>query len=139
MKRIASILTGLSLAILFFVASAHAQYDEQRITANIPFEFTVGNISLRAGQYDFLRAGVDMFQVRDAKGRSVFIVASAPIQLSGFPEKSTLKFAKVDGRHVLIQIRNEQAGMGNEFPDRQSDVKLAENPAIKRRGSGAAN
>ena len=117
MKRIASILTGLSLAVLFFVASAHAQYDEQRMTANIPFEFTVGNISLPSGRYDFLRTGA-IFQICDANGHSVFTVAYAPIQPDWLPEQSVLKFAIVDGRHVLIQIWNERAAMGKEFLDR---------------------
>jgi hypothetical protein len=62
MKRIASILTGPSLSVLFLVASAHAQYDEQRMTANIPFEFTVGNVLLPAGQYDFLRTEPTCFR-----------------------------------------------------------------------------
>ena len=68
MKRIASTLTELSLAVLFFVVSAHAE-SRQRITANIPFEFTVGSISLPAGQYEFIRNDDDIYQVRDADGR----------------------------------------------------------------------
>jgi hypothetical protein len=45
MNRVASILTGLSLAVLFFGASAHAQ-SEQRISGNIPLDFTGGTLSL---------------------------------------------------------------------------------------------
>ncbi len=130
MKRTASILTGLSLAVLFFVASAHAQYFEQKMTVNIPFEFTVGKISFPAGQYDFLRTGGNIFQVRDANRRIVFIVASAPIQPYGFPNKSMLKLATVGGRHVLIQIWNERDAMAYEFPDRQSYIELAKHPAV---------
>src|SRR5260221_10130624 len=102
MKRITSILTGFSLAILFFVASAHAQ-SGQRMTANIPFEFTVGNISLPAGQYEFMRTGANIFLVRDADRRGLLTLSSASIQANGLPEKSMLKFATVDGRHVLVQ------------------------------------
>ena len=126
MKRIASTLTELSLAVLFFVVSAHAE-SGQRITANIPFEFTVGSISLPAGQYEFIRTDDDIYQVRDADGRSLFALASASIQANGVPEKSTLKFAAVDGRHVLVQIWNERADIGSEFRPGQSYV---EQPAI---------
>jgi hypothetical protein len=129
MKRTASILTGLSLAVLSFVASAHAQYN-QRMTANIPFEFTTGNTSLPAGQYDFLRTGDNILQVRDRNGRSVFTMASASVQANQLPEKSMLKFVIVDGRHVLIQIWNERTSMGYEFVDRQSSLELARRAAI---------
>jgi hypothetical protein len=114
MKRIASTFTALSLAVLFFVVSARAQ-SGQRITTNIPFEFTVGTISLPAGQYEFVRTDGDIYQVRDADGRSLFTLASAPIQANEIRDKSVLKFATVDGHHVLTQIWNEYAEFGYEF------------------------
>ena len=131
MKRIASILIGLSLGLLFFVASAHALDDTKIMTANIPFEFTVGSISFPAGQYKFLRVGDNTFQVRDADGRSLFIMATAPIRPNEPPEKSMLKFANVDGRHVLIQIWNGHAAMGNEFENKQYHVELAKRPTVE--------
>ena len=130
MKRIASILTGLSLAVLLFVAPAHGLDDTKRMIANIPFEFTVGSISFPAGRYEFLRVGDNIFQVRDADRRSLFIMAIAQIRPNELPNKSMLKFATVGGRHVLIQIWNERAAMGNEFPDRQSYIELAKRPAV---------
>ncbi len=132
MNRIASILTGHSLAVLFFVTAAHAQSDGQRTTANIPFEFTFGSISLPEGQYDFLRtgAGGNIVQVRGVDGHSRFTLALASIQENGFPEKSTLKFATVDGRHVLVQIWNGRTATGTEFRYGHTSVELAEPPAI---------
>jgi hypothetical protein len=133
MKRIASILTGLSLAVLFFVASAHAQYEGQKMIANIPFEFTVGSISFPAGQYEFMRtgAGANIFRVRDADGNSLFIMASVPIRGNGLTEKSNLKFATVDGRHILIQIWNEPAAIGNEFHYGQTYTEFAKHTTIQ--------
>jgi hypothetical protein len=128
MKRIASILTGLSLAVLFFVASAHAQ--SGRITANIPFEFTVGSISLPAGQYEFLDTGANIVQVRGADRRSLFTLSTASIQANDLPEKSMLKFVTVDGRHVLVQIWNDLAANGNEFPYEHTSVELAKHATI---------
>jgi len=115
MKLTATILTGLSFAVLFFVAPAHAQFDGQRTVANIPFEFRAGNISFASGQYEFVSAGPDLVFVRNSAGRCLFAVASASIQPNGLPEKSMLKFATVHGRHVLIQIWNDLASSGNEF------------------------
>ncbi|HXJ85783.1 MAG TPA: hypothetical protein VMS18_03135 [Candidatus Binatia bacterium] len=115
MKRVTSILTGLSLAVLCFVAPAHAQSGEQRAIANIPFEFTVGHRSFPAGQYDFVRTESGVYMVRDADGHGVLVLSSAQIQPDGMPEKSMLRFAVVNGRHVLVQIWNGFTSNGNEF------------------------
>jgi hypothetical protein len=128
MKRIANTLTGLSLAVLFFVASAHAQ--SGRITANIPFDFTVGSISLPAGQYEFVDTGSNIVQVRGADRRTLYTLSSASIQASQISEKSTLKFSIVDGRHVLVQIWNELAANGNEFPYGHTSAELAKHANI---------
>lgn len=130
MKRIASILTGLSLAVLFFGASAHAQ-SEQRMSANIPFDFTVGTILLPAGQYEFRGVGSNIIQLRDSDGRSVFALSSAPVEANGLPEKSTLKFAVANGHHVLIQIWNDLAGNGDEFPYGNASLESARQRTIE--------
>jgi hypothetical protein len=136
MKRITSILSGLSLAVLFFVGSAHAQYDAQRMTAKIPFEFTVGNISLPAGQYDFLRTGYDIFQIRNAEGRSVYTMAGAGIGQDVTDKTSALKFTTVQGRHVLTQIWNQNSLMGNQFGVNESYLELAKQPAVHAISAG---
>jgi hypothetical protein len=114
MNRIISFLSGVSLAALFFVTSADAQ-SEKRITADVPFEFTVGGISLPAGHYEFLDTGANFVQLVGASRRSLFLPSSST-QASGYQEKSTLKFAYIDGHYVLFQIWNELAAHGSEFP-----------------------
>jgi len=130
MNRIANILTGLSLAVLFFGASAHAQ-SEQRVSGNIPFDFTVESLSLAAGQYEFRGVGNNIIQLRDSDGRRVFALSSAPVEAEGLPEKATLKFAVVNGHHVLIQIRNDLAGNGNEFPYGNASLEAARQRTIE--------
>ncbi|HVR22253.1 MAG TPA: hypothetical protein VMU26_02945 [Candidatus Polarisedimenticolia bacterium] len=87
MKRIVSILTGLSLAVWFFGPSAHAQ-SEQRMSGNIRSDFTVGTLSLPAGQYKFGDVGNNIIQLWDSDGRCVFALCSAPVEANGLPEKS---------------------------------------------------
>ena len=113
MKRIARTLAGLSLAVIFFAVSALAD-DGQKISANVPFEFTVGNTMLPAGQYEFLRTADNILVVRDADGRSLFAMAT-PVQTQGRPDKSLLKFATVHGRHVLVQVWDERDEVGSEI------------------------
>jgi hypothetical protein len=116
MKRIASIWTGISFVVMFFIASANAQHDGQTISANIPFEFTVGSISFAAGHYEFLHSGDNVVVVRDTDVRSRFTLASAWIQENGIPAKALLRFTTVGGRHVLTQMWNDRAATGSEFP-----------------------
>lgn len=116
MKRFASTLAGLSLAVIFFAVSVHAE-DGQKISANVPFEFTVGNTSLPAGQYEFLRTDDNILVVRDADGRNLYTMAT-PVQTQGHPEKSLLKFTNVDGRHVLVQVWDERNEVGSEIRSR---------------------
>ena len=128
MKRIANIFTVLSLAVLSSVGLAHAQSTGQKIAANIPFDFTVGNLSFQAGQYDFTRTGDGLYLIRDANGRAQMILAGAPLQY-GASEKSNLKFEVVNGRHVLIQVWSEVAASGNDFPNGGSSVELEKRTA----------
>jgi hypothetical protein len=130
MNRIANILTGLSLAVLFFGASPHAQ-SEQRMSGNIPPAFTGGALSLLAGQYEFRGVGNNIIQLRDSHGRSVFALSSAPVEANGLPQKSTFKFAVVNGHHVLIQIGNDLAGNGNEFPYGNASLEAARQRTIE--------
>src|ERR1700751_3426580 len=102
MNRITSILTGVTLAVLGFAASAHARNDGETLKANIPFEFTVGRIVLPAGQYKFMGSESALITIRDARGYGLFTLASAWKQGNGIPRKSSLRFAVVDGQHVLL-------------------------------------
>ncbi len=70
MNRIANLLTGLSLAVLFFSASAYAQNDGQKLIADVPFEFTVGRVALPPGHYAFVHTSSYIFQVIAANGHS---------------------------------------------------------------------
>ena len=122
MKRIASILSALSVAVLFIATSAHAQV-EARMTATIPFDFTVGSISLPAGQYEFLGVGNNVVQIVNADRHSVYALPATSVQVNGATDKSTLKFANVDGRHVLVQMWNDLASNGSEFRHERAVVE----------------
>jgi hypothetical protein len=130
MKRVASILTGLSIAVLLFAAPAQAQYDGQKITSNIPFEFMIGNRSLPAGRYTFLRTGANAFLIRNADGHDLLTIMTGSIQANQPATKTKLRFANVDGHHVLVQIWKEQEAIGSELYYGHTYVELAKRPAI---------
>jgi hypothetical protein len=131
MKRIASILTGFSLAVLFFVGSAHAQYIGEPLVANIPFEFNVGKVAFPPGQYEFRRSSNEnLFQIRDAYGHTLFTVSSGWNPVTPGRESSVLKFAVVDGRHTLIQIWDVQNAVASEFQYDNRYAELSSQPVL---------
>jgi len=109
--------------------------------ANVPFEFTVGNISLPAGQYEFQRTGFDLYLIRDANGVSHYTSASIPIEAYGLTKKRTVKFVTMNGRHYLVQIWNGNVAMGSEFRYKRSYVELTKAQAtyITAFGTGTKN
>jgi len=93
------------------------------MTATIPFDFTVGSVSLPAGQYEFLGVGNEIVQIVGADRHSVYTLPSASVQVNGFTDKSSLKFVTVDGRHFLVQVWNDLAENGSEFPYERAVVE----------------
>ena len=114
MKRMTSMLFALSLTVLFMAASAPAQV-ENRMTATVPFDFTVGNISLPAGQYEFLGVGNNVVRIINADRHSVYTLPTTSVQMNGGTDKSTVRFATVDGRHLLVQLWNDLSENGSAF------------------------
>ena len=127
MKRIASILTVISLAVLSSVGSAHAQSSRHKIVANIPFEFTAGGTVLPAGQYEFLQTGAvgNVIFIRGVYGNGLFTVITSGMEANESHEDSTLKFTTVDGSHVLTQIWDETAGVHYEIQPQHAYAELA--------------
>jgi hypothetical protein len=130
MNRIASILTSLSIVVLLFPSAARAQYNDRTITATIPFDFCVGNLTLPAGQYAFPRPGTNLLLVRNAQGRDLVTVVSGSVQATNPSPKTKLRFATINGGHVLIQLWNEHEAIGSELYHAHSGTAEAKYPAV---------
>lgn len=125
MNRIATTLT-----FFFLVIAAHAQYNDQKVTATVPFDFVVGKSTLPAGEYVFLRTGANTLLVRSPQGRSFVTVVTGPVQASEVVSRPKLRFANIAGRHVLVQVWSENDLMGSELYRAHSLIREAMYPAI---------
>lgn len=125
MNRIATTLT-----FFFLVIAAHAQYNDQKVTATVPFDFVVGKSTLPAGEYVFLRTGANTLLVRSPQGRSLVTVVTGPVQASEVVSRPKLRFANIAGRHVLVQVWSENDLMGSELYRAHSLIREAMYPAI---------
>jgi hypothetical protein len=136
MNRIARITTTLSLAVLLLGGVANAQYNDQKVTAKVPFDFVVGGTVLPAGQYVFLRTGINQLLVRDAEGHNFVTVITGSVEAQKKPQNSKLKFETVNGSHVLVQLWSEQDALGSELYHARDRVEQAEYSAIHASSAG---
>ncbi len=112
MNRIA---TTLALTVLLLAAAASAQTADSKIIARVPFDFVVGERTLPAGEYAFVRPGDHQLLVRDISGRNLLTVVTGTAQAAQPAPNTSLKFATINGQHVLVQIWTERDSSGSEL------------------------
>ena len=127
MNRIA---TTLTIVVLLLGTAASAQYNDQKVTATIPFEFVVGNNTLPAGQYVFLRTGANTLLIRSPQGRSLVTVVTGRVEGPDAASSPKLRFANIAGNHALVQIWGEHGVLGSELYHAHSLIQQAQYPAI---------
>jgi hypothetical protein len=114
-------LTGLSLA----------QDSTYRVTANVPFDFNVGDQHLPAGEYLFeVEPGSPVVTVRSTTtGRAEMILAIAGDgERNGNP---VLEFDVIGENHLLAELKTADAGVN--FPEKKTllaSAKRKESVAI---------
>jgi hypothetical protein len=99
--RIAAIL-GIFLGLT--VAGVQAQ-TPSRVEVNIPFEFSAGKTTLKAGVYAVKRMSGNLITLRNVADKSS-VILNAPVNLSStnIDSKERLVFNKSGDRYFLAQI-----------------------------------
>ena len=135
--EIVNVLTKVTLLsamlLVTSVASAQGQSLANRITANIPFEFSIGEEKLPAGTYSISRVnqsiGDAVLSVSDDDGHAKAIRLSSPAQRSRANSKATLVFHYYGGQYFLFQVWPAGATTGRQFPRSQSERDAQRNLA----------
>src|SRR5262249_20869625 len=98
MKKFTLALASLMLAFLSFKVAAFGE--DMPITANVPFEFTVGQQTFPAGAYQVKQIAPETLSLRDGKNVFLFSVITGPnAQFNAFVNPK-LKFEHKDGRYA---------------------------------------
>lgn len=130
MKKPALSLFGM-LSMLLLGGSAYAQAVHVRIT--VPFEFTVNNKTLPAGQYEVLSAGLlnpSVLEIRRPDGLlQTYVNASDRPQSSNSSNQTKLVFRQYGNMYFLSQLWTEGAHLGWEFPKVRAEIREARNGA----------
>src|SRR6185369_4011329 len=100
------ILRSSALLGLFFVlaiATVNAQ-TPSRIEVNIPFDFTAGKTTLRAGSYSIRKTSANLIAIRSLDGKTSALV-NAPLTLGSrdFKAGERLVFNQYGERYFLAQ------------------------------------
>jgi len=130
MKKLALSLFG-ALSMLLASGSAYAQAVHIRV--DVPFQFSVQNKTLPAGEYEILSTGKNMpaLQIRDS-GRTLMYINAFDCQASQFSDETKLVFQRYGNSYFLSQVWTEGSRAGMELPQTASETREAENSAPKQ-------
>jgi hypothetical protein len=119
------------LAVITIIAasvSAQAQSLAYRLTANIPFDFSVTGKKLPAGEYWINRAqqgnGDTVVQIRSTDGHSNIARLTIPISTYNPVKEGTLVFHRYGEEYFLSEIWPAGGLTGRELPKSNAEHEL---------------
>ncbi|MBA3769533.1 MAG: hypothetical protein H0X08_03390 [Blastocatellia bacterium] len=125
-----SLLIGLVVLNLMVAVSANAQ---TQYRAHIPFDFTIGQKSYKAGSYfiDQLNteATYKFVSLRDAKGRRSQLIMTRPNEDDLKVETASLAFSLYDSQYSLSVIRTPSFTV--RLPESKAREALARNQNVQ--------
>src|SRR5262245_1856422 len=120
------------LAVMTIIAasvSANAQTLQYRLTANIPFDFSVAGHKLPAGKYWVSRAqpnnGDTVIQIRSADGHSNITRLTIPVYAYNPVKSSSLIFNRYGDEYFLSEIWTKGGATGREVTKSRAERELS--------------
>jgi hypothetical protein len=141
-KRVAQLGLLLVMAIVAAGTQAKAQSLEYRLTANIPFDFTVADKKLPSGKYSIGRAqsntGDLVLQINNVAGGGSLTRLTIPVNTVHPKEKGTLVFHRYGDQYFLYQVWPAGGSIGRALPKSRSERDV-ERKAQDTFGAAAMN
>jgi len=108
MKTLKTLLLSVGAVALLGASGLYAQ---TKATATIPFQFTVQNTTLPAGEYTLSAASAthDVMTIRNTETRKAIMVlaASAGSGYRGAQDKNVVVFHKIADRYFLAEVKTD--------------------------------
>jgi hypothetical protein len=127
--RIFTIITLLvTVAFASALASVSAQTPGHNITANVPFEFNVGDKTLPAGSYAVAAVGTDRsgLRVSNRDDNETAIRLTQTVQANEPKEQTVLVFKRYGDRYFLSQVWLSGETKGLQMLKSKSERAMAE-------------
>ena len=119
------------LVVMTMVAagtSANAQSLHYKMTANIPFEFTVANKKLPAGEYSVTRAqessGDLVLQINSKDGRESISRLTIPVNTLHPMQSASLIFNRYGNEYFLSEVWPKGGSVGRALPKTRAEREL---------------
>lgn len=99
----------LAASAIVLGGASIARADDHMVTANVPFDFTVGDSRMPAGRYVITTMGANaaVVAIVGADARHSMYISTIPRAAKDQTAPPQLVFEKIDNRYVLIQITLE--------------------------------
>jgi hypothetical protein len=109
-------------------ASAQAQTLQYKVTANIPFDFTITDKKLPAGKYSIVRAqngnGDQVLQISSADGQQLLSRLTIPVIARDVVKQGVLVFRQYGDEYFLYEIWPAGGQTGRAFPKSRAEREL---------------
>lgn len=146
-KQIMKVLTKTSLLAAMLLVSAvtstKGQSLEYRIRANIPFDFSIGDTKLPAGEYSVARtmqnSGDSVLSVSELTGNLHSISAVFPVESWHIRDQARLVFHRYGDQYFLFQVWPPSASTGRQFIKSRAERQLLESQVAKNRSENSAH
>lgn len=132
MKKLLTIIATLSLLTLTGVGTARAQVVDA-VQANIPFAFTVGTLTLPAGQYTVKPFGSmpqNLMAISDQEGKIQQVFMIEDTRANKAPHRAELIFHRVGGQYFLYKVFDPENQIGAELPEPRAERRLEKEAAV---------
>jgi hypothetical protein len=132
MKRLVTkgfVTAGLLVAMTLIAGvAAQAQSLQYKLTANIPFDFTVADKKVPAGKYSVSRAreitGDTLLQVTSADGQVTVNRFSIPVVTFNPKSRGSFVFHRYGDQYFLSQVWPAGGSTGRAFPKTHAEREL---------------
>ncbi|HJQ23797.1 MAG TPA: hypothetical protein VKA60_07755 [Blastocatellia bacterium] len=137
MKKRLTIIATFSLFAIIGASTARAQVVDG-IKADIPFEFTVRNLTLPAGSYTIKplnSAPGPMMVITTAEGKAMTVFPTMDAQLHQPPRDAELVFHRVGDQYFLYEVFEQGNSLGAMLPRPRAERRLEKEEAVNRDSS----
>jgi len=106
MKTLKTLILSIGAVALLGASGLYAQ---TKATANIPFEFTVQNTTLPAGEYSMSAASTshDVMVIRNVETRKAILVLAPEGGSKGPRDKNVVVFHQIGDRYFLAEVKTD--------------------------------
>ena len=132
MRHLISAFLTLSLLAVFASASSSAQVYGYRVSADVPFDFTIGDRTFAAGKYDMVLTSItgSVYSVSLYDQKRNRIMGATAIRTGATNKDSELLFATEGGGYFLEKLRTPDMGFQFASSKKERMVALAKKVSV---------